>query len=88
MAGLLSPIQRDLLSRIVAAHRRDPESWYRAETSGERVTLVSLERYGILKRRIWRGANTESPAHEYALSDMFALELRQAHQPKTIEAET
>lgn len=42
--------------------------WYRAANHGERVTLASLYYRGLLERRVWRGAGTHSPAHEYRLT--------------------
>lgn len=40
--------------------------WYRAESSGERVTLASLWRHGSLERQAWRGVEGKADAaHEY-----------------------
>ena len=52
-------------------------AWYRAGDSkahgpaaGERVTLASLYRAGLLTRRAWRGVEGEpSAAHEYQATD-------------------
>ena len=42
------------------------QRWYRAQGSGERVTLASLYRKGRLTRRAWRGREGEpDAAHEY-----------------------
>lgn len=42
-------------------------NWYRAASSGERVTLAALYRYGELQRRVWRkGRCSADNAHEYA----------------------
>jgi hypothetical protein len=50
----------------VAAHWRNGERWYRAESSGERVTLAALYRNGYLNRRAWRlGKSSSDNAHEY-----------------------
>ena len=46
--------------------------WYRATSSGERVTLASLFRRGIVERRAWRsGASTANNAYEYTLARKF-----------------
>ena len=40
--------------------------WYRATSEGERVTLASLHRRGLLERRAWRGeAGDCNTAYEY-----------------------
>lgn len=42
-------------------------SWYRAAHPGERVTLASLWRRGLVRRRCHRGREGEAnAAHEYA----------------------
>lgn len=47
--------------------------WYRARTSGERVTLASLWRAGALDRRPHRGREGEpNAAYEYAPRDAHA----------------
>jgi hypothetical protein len=54
--------------KVAAATMRG--EWYRAESSGERVTLASLLRAGALVRRVWRGrTGSANAAHEYQLSD-------------------
>lgn len=57
--------------RIVLADVRHcykyARQWYRARTSGERVTLASLWRAGVLDRRPHRGREGEpNAAYEYA----------------------
>jgi hypothetical protein len=60
----LSQIQKDVFLKVV--RKTVAKGWYRAETSGERVTLVSLQRYGLLIRRVWRGNEGEAnTAREY-----------------------
>jgi len=72
----LSQLQRQVLGAVVAQHRRG--LWYRAASSGERVTLASLFRAGVLARRAWRGKEGEADAaHEYRLSEA----LREALAP-------
>lgn len=45
--------------------------WYRARSSGERVTLASLFRKGLLKRRAWRGQEGDADAaHEYQTTEL------------------
>jgi hypothetical protein len=55
----LSKLQLRLLYKVLTS-----PDWYRAATSGERVTLASLYYQGFLIRRVWRPSKT-SPAHEY-----------------------
>jgi hypothetical protein len=51
--------------------------WYRAATSGERVTLASLYRKGILERQAWRGNEGDSnTAHEYKVSFVVRSQLK------------
>jgi hypothetical protein len=53
--------------------------WYRASRSGERVTLASLYRAGVLTRRAWRGKDGEADAaYEYRLSTTADHVLRQS----------
>lgn len=56
---------------------------YRAESSGERVTLASLYRAGVLARRAWRGNEGEpDAAHEYRPSNNVLHELGAAAAAK------
>lgn len=58
---------------IVLDVARGAPRWHRARSSGERVTLASLWRKGILDRRAWRGVEgAADAAHEYRLSSRFA----------------
>jgi len=53
-------------------------TWYRAASSGQRVTLASLFRAGMLKRRAWRGVEgAADAAHEYQLSDKMIAALKE-----------
>lgn len=64
MGALFSDCQRATLARCVRASFRG--QWYRAASSGERVTLASLWRRGWLGRRTWRGVEgAANAAHEY-----------------------
>jgi len=62
----------------VVSARHCANLWYRAASSGERVTLASLYRAGVLKRRPWRGNEGEADAaYEYQLSHEADHVLRQ-----------
>lgn len=57
---------KEVLRSVFAATTRG--QWYRAASSGERVTLASLYRHGALQRRAWRGNEGEADAaHEYRI---------------------
>lgn len=68
--------QREVAAKVLAAWQAG-HRWYRARGSGERVTLVSLQRAGVLVRRVWRGG-PRSAAHEYRPSNAFLLEVARA----------
>lgn len=71
MAFKLTDRQRSVLAAVWRAHAAG--TWYRAADSGERVTLASLHRNGLLARRAWRGIEGESnAAHEYCVSAKVA----------------
>ncbi len=56
----------DRQRQVLRAVRAWPFGWFRARSSGERVTLASLWRHGLLERRAWRGVEGEpDAAHEY-----------------------
>lgn len=68
---ILTDLQRQTLSRVAMAQAAD--AWYRAGSSGERVTLASLHTRGLLDRRAWRGVEGErDAAHEYRLHERLA----------------
>lgn len=72
----MTKLQRYVFGVVAARHLRD--LWYRAASSGERVTLASLYRAGVLKRRAWRGNEGEADAaYEYRLSHEADHVLRQ-----------
>jgi hypothetical protein len=72
----MTPIQRTVFVKVTLASLRGER--YRAEGSGERVTLASLWRHGLLERWAWRGHEGErDAAHEYALT---ADALKQARE--------
>lgn len=48
--------------------------WRRARASGERVTLASPYRKGLLERRAWYGGGGANAAYEYRASAL-ALEI-------------
>lgn len=57
----LTDLQKETLVRVLTSH-----GWYRAASSGERVTLASLYRKGILERQARRGAEGDAnAAYEY-----------------------
>lgn len=63
---------------VVSAHNLRG-LWYRAAHSGERVTLASLYRAGVLQRRTWRGSEGEAnAAYEYRLTELAEQVLQQA----------
>ncbi len=60
----MTDLQRECALRVARAAAGG--GWYRAATNGERVTLASLYRAGVLERRAWRGKEGEADAaHEY-----------------------
>ena len=72
----MTKLQRYVFGVVSAHHLRG--LWYRASRSGERVTLASLYRAGVLKRRAWRGNEGEADAaHEYQLTPEAEQALRQ-----------
>ena len=63
----MTKLQRYVFGVVSGYHLRG--LWYRAASSGERVTLASLYRAGVLKRRAWRGHEGEADAaYEYQLT--------------------
>jgi hypothetical protein len=63
----VTKLQRYVMGIVTAHHLRG--RWYRADGSGQRVTLASLYRAGALKRRAWRGNEGEADAaYEYRLT--------------------
>lgn len=74
----MTELQRHVM--LVVGRATVAGAWYRAASSGQRVTLASLYRAGLLKRRAWRGVEGEpDAAHEYQLSDkMIAVVKEQA----------
>lgn len=72
----LSPNQRNAARHVGRTHAAG--GWARARTSGERVSLASLARRGVLIRRPWRGEEGDpDAAYEYRLSPAIELELRE-----------
>jgi len=64
----LTDLQRETLRRIALAEASG--AWYRAASSGERVTLASLHSHGLVIRQAWRGVEGErDAAHEYRLHE-------------------
>lgn len=72
----MTKLQRYVLGIVAAHHLRG--SWYRAASSGQRVTLASLYRAEALTRRAWRGVEGEpDAAYEYRLTQEADQVLRQ-----------
>lgn len=68
--------QREVFAEVFAA-TRDRTSWFRAKHPGQRVTLASLSRAGVLVRRAWRGIEGEADAaHEYQVSTVALAALK------------
>jgi hypothetical protein len=74
-APKMTPLQWEVLLTVAKCHLHQG-LWYRAARSGERVTLASLFRSGLLMRQAHRGNEGEGhAAHEYKLSAMMREEL-------------
>lgn len=72
----MTKLQRYVFGVVSAHHLRG--LWYRAASSGQRVTLASLYRAGVLTRRAWRGNEGEADAaYEYRLTQQADQVLRQ-----------
>lgn len=70
----LSAYQRTCLNRVLSGNGE----WIRAEGEGDRVTLASLYRKGLLERRAWRGKDGEAnAAYEYRPVQMVLEAWRQ-----------
>lgn len=69
----MTPRMQDVLkavTRHTLARKTEDASWWRAEGSGQRVTLASLYRGGALRRRAWRGKDGDADAaYEYLASE-------------------
>ncbi len=73
----LTAKQRDLTRLILRISLDSPDRWYRAKDHGERVTLPSLRRLGILVRRAWRGRDGDaSAAYEYRIDSGLLDDLK------------
>ena len=67
----MTELQRTVALRVARSQLKADKSdgWYRAASNGERVTLASLYRAGILIRRPHRGKDGEADAaYEYQLA--------------------
>lgn len=72
----LTPLQKAAFVNVVRAQAKG--QWYRATNSGERVSLASLYRRSLAKRRAWRGQEGASDAaYEYQL-EASVVEVLQA----------
>lgn len=75
MSNKISDRQRT----VAAAVARAMPGWYRAQGNGERATLASLWRAGVLERRTWRGIEGEADAaHEYRLAGRLIAAIKEA----------
>ena len=81
----MTTLQKQVLARVVLATIAD--RWYRATSSGERVTLASLHTHRLCIRRAWRGVEGErDAAHEYRATEQvldMARELDYIDRPKS-----
>lgn len=69
--------QQEVARLVILAWRGG--SYYRAASSGERVTLASLYRADVLSRRAWRGEDGKADAaYEYRPSDSLLERLSAA----------
>lgn len=82
-----TPTQLQVLVLLTVIRATRQGNWYRAASSGQRVTLASLYRHGYLTRRAWRGVEGEADAaHEYqatarevSAAEQAAAELANLH---------
>lgn len=64
----MTPLQKQVLATVIRATHAG--QWYRAASSGERVTLASLYYRGLIIRRAWRGVEGQrDAAHEYRAAE-------------------
>ncbi len=71
----MTTLQRDAARKVIAAWVNE-RRFYRATRSGERVTLASLYRAGLLARRARRGNDGEpDAAYEYRPSEELMTKL-------------
>lgn len=75
----MTELQRQTVRAIRAVHPR----WYRADGSGQRVTLASLYRHaGVLERRAHRGREGEAnAAYEYRINERWCREFGLRYVP-------
>lgn len=79
----MTELQLTVALKVIARWREGHH--YRAQRSGERVTLASLYRAKILARQVWRG-KPPYEAHEYRPSNEMLTELaREAGVGSTAE---
>lgn len=70
----LSKLQVEVMMAATKAY----PAWFRARSSGERVTLASLWRAGFLERRAWRGKEgSANAANEYRPVADFIRQVRE-----------
>jgi hypothetical protein len=73
----VTDLQRKVACKVGAATMRN--EWYRAESSGERITLASLLRAGVVVRQVWRARTRDTnAAHEYQLAAAVIAALKEA----------
>ena len=64
---MMTELQCEVLVKVRDASREG--HWFRAEGNGQRVTLASLYRRGLLERRAWRGKEgAADAANEYRIT--------------------
>ena len=75
--GIMTSRQRTVLRAVISAWVH--ATWYRAADHGERVTLASLHRVGLVERRARRSSRSVADAaHEYKPTEAVLTELREA----------
>lgn len=76
----MTPLQKQVLATVIRATHAG--QWYRAASSGERVTLASLYYKRLLDRRAWRGVEGQrDAAHEYRAAEPVLVTVRELRAP-------
>lgn len=83
---MTTDLQRAVTASVIARWR-DRHAFYRAASNGERVTLASLYRAGVLERRCWRGTDgAANAAYEYRPSSNLLTEIARNSGEQTTAA--
>lgn len=74
----MTSLQKQVLATVIRTTHAG--QWYRAASSGERVTLASLYYRGLIIRRAWRGVEGQrDAAHEYRTTEAVLAAMRELH---------